>query len=235
MGYAQDLVNAGYYGYAGWGDAAAAADFNATGGSGKGGPSYGSSGSGGFSFDFEGEVNKAFDELSSYYNDLLTESKGDVDLAISRMVEDYDTGNRYRKVSYNLSSEALNIAQETAMKNDQLLRKSLIKSELNRGISRKSAFDQAGGLGIADTERSLLEGDLARQQGLRDLQRQELDTGFNQTNELATTALERGKYDITEKQRRYARDLAEQQKKEAADIATSRMSRAFNRFEASLF
>jgi hypothetical protein len=43
MGYAQDLVSKGYYGYAGWGDAEAQADFNATGGSGKGGqssPSY---------------------------------------------------------------------------------------------------------------------------------------------------------------------------------------------------
>jgi len=38
MGYAQDLVSKGFYGYAGWGDAEAAADFNATGGSGKGGP-----------------------------------------------------------------------------------------------------------------------------------------------------------------------------------------------------
>jgi len=33
---AQDLVNAGFHGYAGWGDAEAVADFRATGGSGKG-------------------------------------------------------------------------------------------------------------------------------------------------------------------------------------------------------
>ena len=44
MGYAQDLVNIGYYGYAGWGDAEAAADFKATSGAGKGGPTAGSSG-----------------------------------------------------------------------------------------------------------------------------------------------------------------------------------------------
>lgn len=35
MGYAQDLVNQGYGGYQGWGDAEARADFNATSGSGK--------------------------------------------------------------------------------------------------------------------------------------------------------------------------------------------------------
>ncbi len=35
MGYAQDLVNQGYGGYAGWGDPEARADFAATGGSGK--------------------------------------------------------------------------------------------------------------------------------------------------------------------------------------------------------
>lgn len=48
MGYAQDLVSKGYTGYQGWGDAEAQADFNATGGSGKGSPnSYSSSGASG--------------------------------------------------------------------------------------------------------------------------------------------------------------------------------------------
>lgn len=40
-----DLVSKGYYGYQGWGDAAADADFKATGGSGKGGQSSSSSSS----------------------------------------------------------------------------------------------------------------------------------------------------------------------------------------------
>jgi hypothetical protein len=43
MGYASDLVSKGYSGYQGWGDAEAQADFNATSGSGKGGPSSGGS------------------------------------------------------------------------------------------------------------------------------------------------------------------------------------------------
>jgi len=44
MGYAQDLVNQGYYGYAGWSDEDARADFAATGGAGKGGSTGGTSG-----------------------------------------------------------------------------------------------------------------------------------------------------------------------------------------------
>lgn len=43
---AQDLINMGYYGYQGWGDAEALADFRATGGQGKGGPSQAGSGAG---------------------------------------------------------------------------------------------------------------------------------------------------------------------------------------------
>lgn len=41
---AQELVNMGYYGYRGWNDAEALADFRATGGSGKGSPTIQSSG-----------------------------------------------------------------------------------------------------------------------------------------------------------------------------------------------
>jgi len=44
---ASSLVSQGYYGYAGWGDAEADADFRATGGAGKGGPSSKSSSSSG--------------------------------------------------------------------------------------------------------------------------------------------------------------------------------------------
>jgi len=42
----QDLVNAGFYGYTGWNDAEALADFKDTGGEGKGGPSSGKTGGG---------------------------------------------------------------------------------------------------------------------------------------------------------------------------------------------
>ena len=44
---AQSLVQQGFYGYQGWGDAEADADFRATGGAGKGGPSSSGGGGGG--------------------------------------------------------------------------------------------------------------------------------------------------------------------------------------------
>src|SRR3990167_8424594 len=55
---AQQLVNMGYYGYAGWGDAEADADFKATNGAGKGGPS---------------SSLKAFQDLQTETNKKITE------------------------------------------------------------------------------------------------------------------------------------------------------------------
>ena len=62
MGFAQDLVNKGYHGYAGWADAGAEANFKATGGSGKGGPTSSSSG-GGSSFNPQDSIRMAIDAL----------------------------------------------------------------------------------------------------------------------------------------------------------------------------
>lgn len=56
---AQQLQNMGYYGYAGWNDAAANADFAATGGSGKGGPSSSSSGAATSSTSNQDAINNA--------------------------------------------------------------------------------------------------------------------------------------------------------------------------------
>lgn len=73
---AQDLVNMGYYGYRGWGDTEALADFRATGGKGKGGPSSQSSSSGGgqnFANSFVDTIKKQVEDetkfLASYTKD----------------------------------------------------------------------------------------------------------------------------------------------------------------------
>jgi hypothetical protein len=100
MGVVQDLINSGYGGYAGWGDAEAAADFNAGHGDGKltnaGGGGGGRPSVPAFSFDYAGEAQKAYGELGTYYGRLLTESQGDVKLALARMVEDYNRGLRIK-------------------------------------------------------------------------------------------------------------------------------------------
>lgn len=65
----QDLVAMGYHGYTGWDNAGALADFKATGGSGKGGPSSGGSGAGvGSSFSMP-TIN-----LPEIYNNLYNDS-----------------------------------------------------------------------------------------------------------------------------------------------------------------
>jgi len=106
MPTAQQLVDAGYIGYQGWGDAEANADFNATGGSGKtgggggGSTSGGSSGSGNlpkFEFDQSAADKAAIEELRPYYEKLLKIYNGDIALAKKRMEQDYERGLRYKK------------------------------------------------------------------------------------------------------------------------------------------
>ncbi len=72
---AQDLINKGYGGYAGWGDAEANADFAATGGGGKetsGGGGGGSSGGGGVDW---GEFQRRQDEDRQRQQDLLKQQE----------------------------------------------------------------------------------------------------------------------------------------------------------------
>lgn len=104
MPTSNELVQSGYVGYQGWGDAEANADFNATGGSGKmgGGSSGGTSGGSsnplsGFKFDQAAAEKAAMEELRPYYEKLLTIYNGDVSLAKKRMEEDYSRGLRYKK------------------------------------------------------------------------------------------------------------------------------------------
>lgn len=96
---AQDLVNSGFVGYQGWGDAEADADFRATGGAGKQGG--GSSSGGGaslpaFNFDQAAAEKTAMEQLRPYYEKLLKIYNGDINLAKKRMEEDYSRGLRYK-------------------------------------------------------------------------------------------------------------------------------------------
>jgi hypothetical protein len=110
---ANDLVNAGFYGYQGWSDAAAAADYAATGGAGKGSFSGGSSGDPAsqyinaavsavqkpkpysevspFSFDEALAKEAATAEYAPYYTRLLTDYTSDVERTKSRSSEDMKT------------------------------------------------------------------------------------------------------------------------------------------------
>lgn len=93
MPSASELVQAGYTGYSGWGDAEANADFNATGGAGKGSPN-GGGGGGVQAPDLKAIEDKVYNQLKPYYMQILTESNGDFTRATDRLKQDYQKGIR---------------------------------------------------------------------------------------------------------------------------------------------
>lgn len=136
---AADLVNAGWYGYAGWPDAGAAADFAATGGAGKGNPAGAGngSGSGGYSPVSAPDIAKLREQVygivNPYYVELAKQAKGDFDTAVKMMTTDYSQGTRQakEKLAYeqkygtadlknSLSSLGLQIGQENRTEQDKL-------------------------------------------------------------------------------------------------------------------
>ncbi len=102
MPSASELVAMGFHGYAGWGDREADADFKATGGAGKGGPSSGfNTGPAGFqpvnAADLAKLRQQAADILKDYYVGLVKNAEGDFDLAVKMMRGDYESGVRGEK------------------------------------------------------------------------------------------------------------------------------------------
>ena len=107
---AQRLIDMGFYGYAGWSDAPAEADFKATGGSGKGGPSGGGTSGGGSSaeesikllteqyrelqesFDPEAARRVAEEEWGPEYEQILQDYLVEVSLGKERSIEDLAAG-----------------------------------------------------------------------------------------------------------------------------------------------
>lgn len=112
MGVIQDLVDAGYVGYRGWTDEAAAlADFKATGGAGKIGGSSGGGGGGGSyqpisAADFSKLEEKAFELSKPYYIQIVKESRGDLTRARQILEEDYVKNTREARERNALDVEA---------------------------------------------------------------------------------------------------------------------------------
>lgn len=183
---------------------------------------------------FEQEVDKAFEELGGYYSQLLEETKGDLNKALLRLEEDYNTGKRQKMASFNLTQEAQKLAQDSFSNDAEQAFKTLRTRQLERGISRTSMFQPEGGLGIADTENAELTGDINRGQQSLDLQKKAGELQFAQSGELADTSIARAREDIPLQQQRFERDLVEERKKAAGDLALSRQQRAYQRFEAGL-
>ena len=208
--------------YVGWGEAEAAADAKAKGLTGGGG--------GGF----EGEVDAAYNELGDYYNRLIDEAGGDINKALSRLQEDYDTGKRQRMASFNLTTQALSLAQDAFSSNAQEAYKTLQTRQLARGIGRQSAFDKSGALGIADTENADLTGNIDRGQAQLGLEKQGKQLAFDEANLMADTNLQRGTTDLNTNLSRFKTNAEDQRRKDAGNLALSRQSRAQQRFDAAL-
>lgn len=236
MPIVQDLVSAGYTGYQGWGEAEAAADFAATGGAGK----EGGGGTGGniggqfqpFNFDYEKSAQEAYGELGSYYDRILKESRGDLNLALARLKEDYDRGTRTRKEDVGLGRDALTVAQEEANRLQSEREKNLVSSALGRGIYQESGFGRGFGLGGQNIEQSQISksySDLIRQR-----QAQELERGYGRTEQEQGLSYQRRQTDLPEDLRRKEFDLEQQRRREAADLANLRGDRAYRKFSTEL-
>ena len=179
MGMAQDLVNAGFHGYSGWGDAEAAADYNATGGAGKGGGgSSSSSSSSGSGFktisaqDFAALEEKAFEMLKPYYLKIAQESRGDFDRAIKVLDEDYQRGVRVATEDYTRNTGDVTEDLDSALKQlgiqetietedttDQLNKRGMAVGEMSKPTGPFEVL--TGGRGRVEVDR------LREQQALR--------------------------------------------------------------------
>lgn len=224
----QSIAQYGTPAYTGWPELEASNDARAKGLSGGG------SGGSGYNFNFEQEVDKAFEELGGYYGKLLDEANGDLNKALARLQEDYDTGKRQKMASFNLSTEARNLAQESFSTDANQAYRTLATRQLARGINRKSAFAPNGGLGIADVEQQRLAKQIAGGQAQLDLQEKGQKLAFDQSGEIADIGLKRAQIDLPEDFNRYKTGIEEERKVKAGELALSREQRAYQRFEAGL-
>lgn len=228
-----NLIRQVYPGYAGWGTAEMLADFNATGGAGKGNGASLNMGPGGvpqFSFDYEGAARQAYGELGTYYDRLLRESQGDLNKALARLTQDYERGLRIKREDTTFAEQGMNLADQDAMRRQQLAEQRVRESALARGLYQKSAYDPASGMGIPDTERANVMGPYFYAEQQRQRQRQQLRTGLKRYEESAGIEVGRQREDLPEKQKRYEHELEQQRRRESAGMAESRGARAYQNY-----
>lgn len=171
-----------------------------------------------FDFDYTKAATEAYGELGAYYDRLLRESKGDLDLALSRLVEDYDKGVR--------------IQTEDTQTANRVATQANTENALSRGLYQKSLFTPfnpnaapSAGMGIADVENPTnAAGQRINQNNLQ----------LTRYKDTAGTALARNKIDLPEKSRRYAADLEQQRRTESAGMAETRGQRALQKWQTQM-
>ncbi len=178
--------------------------------------SSGGKSNGTFNFDYVKAATDAYGELGVYYDRILKESQGDLNLALARLTEDYDRGVRIQTEDTATANKATTTSNQA--------------NALSRGIYQKSLFDPfaaqtppTAGMGIADINNP------ANPYG-QTIAQKNLELGRYKEN--AFTTLGRNRVDLPEKQRRYAADLEQQRRVEAAGMAETRGTRALNKWQA---
>jgi len=207
-----ELTAQGYGGYVGWNDPEAGLDFAATGGGGKwtGGTTTGGGGEiSPFNFDWTQSEKDALEKLRPYYEEVLAESQGDVNLAKSRLEEDYQLGKRYREE--DLTFQTRGAQMEEPIEKEKML----------------SGLNQRGFL--QSTVRTQEQIDLEERQARR---REAIQRAIQRKEEVAGIEKGRQLTDITTKEQRYERDIGEEKKEKAAAMAEQKYGRDYQRFMA---
>lgn len=225
--------------------------------------SGGSSGGGGgsmpsFSFDYEGEAKKAYGELGAYYNRVLQWAEGDMNKALARLTQDYETGVRIKKEDTALAKSDIDSAQKESARLLGIARteakNNVIGNANARGLLQRSNFDTANatmpsdvidadskqtmnGFGIPTenfnkTQNPLLQSFAYGTEG-RTNQSKRLDTGLTRYTDEATLSKTRGEEDAKSEMERFKFEQEQQRRVEAAQMANERGQRAFQQFQYS--
>lgn len=190
---------------------------------------------------------QAFQQLQPYYQQKLTEAKGDVTEAMRRIDYDYSTGVRYNvqdtQLAQQRQTEDLNSAMdklgltfknETQQKQDDLNKRGIGVTENPGGSIQAAGSDQvsydqngkpiySGNQGQAGSELSMLSEDqrLRKEAETRAANRNLQDIGikYNRQDAALGETKQEGTYDTTRQYQQTGETLGEQQQQQAFSMA----------------
>lgn len=222
---AQQLVDMGYVGYTGWGDPQAGYDFLSTGGKGKEsqalqqetgivpGPT-GTKAIPPFTFNWEQAERDALEKLRPYYEQVLSEAKGDVERAKTLIEEDYSQGKRYREEDIKTERTELGLAEPRE------------RERLLEDLNRRGFF-------VPEQYKSTIQeretGELTQRQQAR---RGAIERATQRREELAGLERKRGIEELDIGFPRQQRELEEEKKLKAAEMAQTKYGREQAKFLA---
>lgn len=189
-----------------------------------------------FNFNLPAEIDKAYSDLSEYYDKILQDAGDDLNLALSRLAEDYDTGKRFMSENAKVSRETLLLASQNLATDANASRKAAETSLVSRGLLRNSQFDKTDpNMGIATDVTNTLEGRINRAERTQKLSEKSFELGQEQQGLALDTNRNRAEQDLRTANERFIDQKAEERKQRAEELASSRAQRAYQRFEAGLF